>query len=89
MVSAEHPTVDTEIGIGREKLAGSASWAQLITGKPRIFNRDIAGIVLQSIQQLTGNNYFFYYAVGLILSKLLLFWVLFFPQLFVFTVLKN
>lgn len=75
-VSAEHPAVYTEIqliqaGIDREKLAGSASWTQLITGKPRIFSRVITGIVLQSIQQLTGNNYFFYYgttifqAVGL------------------------
>lgn len=75
-VSEEHPGVYTEVqliqaGIDREKLAGSASWSQLITGKPKILSRVITGIVLQSIQQLTGNNYFFYYgttifnAVGL------------------------
>lgn len=75
-ISAEDPAVYTEVqliqaGIDREKLAGSASWSQLITGKPRMLNRVVTGIVLQSIQQLTGDNYFFYYgttifqAVGL------------------------
>lgn len=74
--SPENPAVYTEVqliqaGVDREKLAGSASWSQLITGKPKLFNRVLTGIVLQSIQQLTGNNYFFYYgttifkAVGL------------------------
>lgn len=74
--SPENPAVYTEVqliqaGVDREKLAGSASWTQLISGKPKIFNRVLTGIVLQSIQQLTGNNYFFYYgttifkAVGL------------------------
>ncbi|SGZ57542.1 CIC11C00000000932 [Sungouiella intermedia] len=65
-VSPEDPAVYTEIqliqaGIDREALAGNAGWKELITGKPKIFQRVIIGIVLQSIQQLTGNNYFFYY----------------------------
>lgn len=75
-VSPEDPAVYHEIqliqaGIDREALAGSATWMELITGKPKIFQRVILGIMLQSLQQLTGNNYFFYYgttifqAVGL------------------------
>lgn len=75
-VDVEDPAVYTEVqliqaGIDREKLAGTASWGQLITGKPRILHRVITGVLLQSLQQLTGDNYFFYYgttifqAVGL------------------------
>ncbi|KGK39435.1 sugar porter family MFS transporter [Lacticaseibacillus paracasei] len=54
-----------------EKAAGTATWGELFTGKPKLFYRLVVGIVLQSLQQLTGNNYFFYYgntifkAVGL------------------------
>lgn len=72
----DNPAVYTEVqliqaGIEREKIAGNASWSQLITGKPKILSRVIMGIMLQSLQQLTGDNYFFYYgttifkAVGL------------------------
>lgn len=65
-VSPEDPAVYTEVqliqaGIERENLAGSASWTELVTGKPRILRRVIMGIMLQSLQQLTGDNYFFYY----------------------------
>lgn len=65
-VSPEDPAVYTEVqliqaGIERESLAGAASWTELVTGKPRIFRRVIMGIMLQSLQQLTGDNYFFYY----------------------------
>ena len=65
-LSEEDPAVYTEVqliqaGIDREAMAGKASWKELITGKPKIFRRVIMGIVLQSMQQLTGNNYFFYY----------------------------
>lgn len=74
--NADDPAVYTEIqliqaGIEREKIAGNASWSQLVTGKPKIFSRLIMGVMLQSLQQLTGDNYFFYYgttifkAVGL------------------------
>ncbi|ODV64923.1 general substrate transporter [Hyphopichia burtonii NRRL Y-1933] len=75
-VSVEDPAVYTEIqliqaGIERERLAGSASWTELVTGKPKILRRVVMGMFLQSLQQLTGDNYFFYYgttifkAVGL------------------------
>ncbi|GBL52645.1 hypothetical_protein [Candidozyma auris] len=75
-VAVEDPAVYTEVqliqaGIEREALAGNASWKELITGKPKILRRVIMGIMLQSLQQLTGDNYFFYYgttifkAVGL------------------------
>ena len=65
-VSTEDPAVYTEVeliqaGIDREALAGSAGWKELITGKPKMLQRVILGMMLQSIQQLTGNNYFFYY----------------------------
>lgn len=65
-LSPEDPAVYTEVqliqaGIEREHLAGSASWTELITGKPAIFRRVLMGIMLQSLQQLTGCNYFFYY----------------------------
>lgn len=58
-------------GIAVERSAGHASWGELFTGKPKIFQRLFLGVMLQSLQQLTGNNYFFYYgttifqAVGL------------------------
>lgn len=50
-----------EAGIKRESLAGNATWKELLTGKPKIFQRLVLGVMLQSLQQLTGNNYFFYY----------------------------
>lgn len=65
-VDPEAPSVYTEVqmiqaGIDREKLAGNASWSQLIYGKPKILLRVTTGVTLQCLQQLTGNNYFFYY----------------------------
>lgn len=72
-VSIEDPGVYTEMqmiqaGIEREKIAGSASWSQLIYGKPKIFLRVMTGVLLQSLQQLTGNNYFFYYGTTIFTS---------------------
>lgn len=65
-VSPEDPAVYTEVqliqaGIDREAMAGSAGWMELIKGKPKMFQRLMVGVILQSLQQLTGNNYFFYY----------------------------
>jgi len=65
-LSPEDPAIYTEIqliqaGVEREKLAGTASWVELFNGKPKIFYRVLVGIMLQSLQQLTGDNYFFYY----------------------------
>ncbi|QEO23459.1 hypothetical_protein [Candidozyma auris] len=72
-VSIEDPGVYTEVqliqaGIDREKLAGKAGWLELITGKPKMLYRVIIGIVLQSLQQLTG-NYFFYYGTTILRSS--------------------
>lgn len=47
--------------IDKESGTGSASWSELITGQPKVLYRVIMGVVLQSLQQLTGDNYFFYY----------------------------
>lgn len=72
-VSADDPAVDTEIslisaGIENERSAGNASWKDLITGQPKIFYRVMVGVVLQSLQQLTGNNYFFYFGTTIFKS---------------------
>jgi SP family sugar:H+ symporter-like MFS transporter len=75
-VSPDEPAVFAEIeeinaAIIKEDSAGKASWSELITGKPKIFFRVVCGVLIMSLQQLTGNNYFFYYgttifnAVGL------------------------
>ncbi|KAL6452302.1 KHT2 Hexose transporter 2 [Candida maltosa Xu316] len=66
-LSQDDPFVYAELqliqaGIDRERLAGTASWGELFTGKPAIFKRVLTGVFLASIQQLTGNNYFFYFA---------------------------
>lgn len=43
-----------------EKTVGSAPWYEVFTG-PRMLHRIILGVVLQSLQQLTGANFLFYY----------------------------
>ncbi len=74
--TADDPAIFKEItdidnAIQYEKSQGNASWGELISGKPHIFRRVFTGVMLQGLQQLTGNNYFFYYgttifeAVGL------------------------
>ncbi|CAI4363653.1 ADQ_G0011930.mRNA.1.CDS.1 [Saccharomyces cerevisiae] len=75
-VAVDDPAVLAEVeavlaGIEAEKLAGNASWGELFDTKNKIFQRLIMGAMIQSLQQLTGDNYFFYYgttifkAVGL------------------------
>lgn len=60
-----------ESSIESERLAGTAGWSELATGKPQMLRRTLMGMTVQSLQQLTGANYFFYYgttifkAVGL------------------------
>ncbi|KAM7222104.1 putative hexose transporter [Rhypophila decipiens] len=59
------PSVNLQINEIREKLeeerAGAeAQWYEIFTG-PRMLYRTLLGIVLQSGQQLTGANFFFYY----------------------------
>ncbi|QPG75298.1 hypothetical protein FOA43_002649 [Brettanomyces nanus] len=55
-------------GIETERLAGNASWNEMFTGKPKLFYRLFVGIMLQSLQQLTGDNYFFYYGTTIFKS---------------------
>ncbi|ODV76449.1 sugar porter family MFS transporter [Cyberlindnera jadinii NRRL Y-1542] len=75
-VPADDPAIFAEVeeinaALLKEDAAGKASWMELIKGKPKIGYRVLCGILLMSLQQLTGNNYFFYYgttifqAVGL------------------------
>ncbi|SCW01230.1 LAFE_0D07976g1_1 [Lachancea fermentati] len=44
-----------------EKMAGEAKWSELFSGKAKMFRRTFTGIMIMSLQQLTGDNYFFYY----------------------------
>ena len=72
-VSPEDPALYRELqliqaGVERERLAGKASWGTLFNGKPRIFERVIVGVMLQALQQLTGDNYFFYYSTTIFKS---------------------
>ncbi|RCK54921.1 Hexose transporter 2 [Candida viswanathii] len=69
-LSQEDPFVWAELqliqaGVERERLAGNASWGELFSGKPAIFKRVVTGVCLASLQQLTGNNYFFYFATSI------------------------
>ncbi|ODV96779.1 hypothetical protein PACTADRAFT_48593 [Pachysolen tannophilus NRRL Y-2460] len=75
-VPFDDPAIFSEVeeldaAVQYETSLGKATWSELITGKPKIGFRVITGIILQSLQQLTGDNYFFYYgttifdAVGL------------------------
>ena len=72
-VSPEDPALYRELqliqaGVERERLAGKASWGTLFNGKPRIFERVVVGVMLQALQQLTGDNYFFYYSTTIFKS---------------------
>ena len=65
-VAIDDPSVLAEVegvlaGIEAEKLAGSASWGELFSTKTKVLQRLIMGAMIQSLQQLTGDNYFFYY----------------------------
>jgi SP family sugar:H+ symporter-like MFS transporter len=75
-VSADDAAIFAEVeeinaAILKEDAAGKATWGELATGEPKIGFRVLCGIVLMSLQQLSGDNYFFYYgttifqAVGL------------------------
>ncbi|KAA8650661.1 hypothetical protein EYZ11_003436 [Aspergillus tanneri] len=47
--------------------AGKAAWHEIFTG-PRMFYRTMLGIALQSLQQLTGANFIFYYGNSIFTS---------------------
>lgn len=54
--------------VENDKAEGDASWSEIFTGKPKIFYRVIVGIMVLSLQQLCGANYFFYYGTSLFKS---------------------
>ncbi|CAI4364823.1 BDN_1c_G0011810.mRNA.1.CDS.1 [Saccharomyces cerevisiae] len=65
-VAPDHPFIQQELevieaSVEEARAAGTASWGELFTGKPAMFKRTMMGIMIQSLQQLTGDNYFFYY----------------------------
>ncbi|CAL9730215.1 high-affinity hexose transporter Hxt6p [Monosporozyma unispora] len=75
-LNPDDPAVIAEVeflaaGIEAERAEGSATWGELFSTKGKILQRTILGIMIQSLQQLTGANYFFFYgtqifeAVGL------------------------
>ena len=54
--------------IENDKALGEASWSEIFTGKPKMFQRIMIGIFTLSLQQLCGANYFFYYGTSLFTS---------------------
>lgn len=51
--------------IAHERDCGVAGWSELFKGKPAIFYRLFVGIILMSMNQLAGANYFFYYGTSI------------------------
>ncbi|CCE66170.1 hypothetical protein TPHA_0P00120 [Tetrapisispora phaffii CBS 4417] len=55
-------------GVEAEKAAGDASWKELFSTRSKIVQRLTMGCMIQCLQQLTGNNYFFYYGTSIFKS---------------------
>lgn len=75
-VTADDPGVQREVdiiaaNIEAERASGTASWPEMFSPKGKILHRLIMCCIINSLQQLSGCNYFFYYgttifkAVGL------------------------
>ncbi|KAF0267491.1 hypothetical protein FOG48_03497 [Hanseniaspora uvarum] len=75
-VPGDDPLLQNELdsivaAVEAERLAGEATIKELFSTKTKVFQRLVMGVMIQSLQQLTGDNYFFYYgtlvftAVGL------------------------
>lgn len=58
---------DMKDKLDEERAAGVAPWYEVFTG-PRMLYRTLLGIALQSLQQLTGANFIFYYGNSLFTS---------------------
>ncbi|KAG2413586.1 hypothetical protein HFD88_002775 [Aspergillus terreus] len=58
---------DMKEKLDEERAAGKASWHEIVTG-PRMLYRTLLGIALQSLQQLTGANFIFYYGNSIFTS---------------------
>jgi SP family sugar:H+ symporter-like MFS transporter len=68
-VPLNHRVVAQEMSDMKNKLdeelaVGKAPWHEVLTG-PRMFYRTMLGIALQSLQQLTGANFIFYYGTSI------------------------
>ncbi len=69
----DSPEVTSEIislqkSICEENAAGTSSWKELIIGKPLILYRVTMGVLLETLQELTGDNYLFYYGTTIFKS---------------------
>ncbi|KAL6930082.1 hypothetical protein ACO0SA_001489 [Hanseniaspora valbyensis] len=75
-VPGDDPLLQKELdiivyAIAAERLAGKGTFKDLLSTKTKVFQRMVMGIMLQTLQQFTGANYFLYYgtivfkAVGL------------------------
>ncbi|KAL3469064.1 general substrate transporter [Aspergillus californicus] len=53
--------------LDEEHAVGKAAWHEIFTG-PRMFHRVVLGIALQSLQQLSGANFIFYYGNSIFTS---------------------
>lgn len=58
---------DMKDKLEEERAIGKAPWHEVVTG-PRMFYRTLLGIALQSLQQLTGANFIFYYGNSIFTS---------------------
>lgn len=69
-VPENHTRIMEEMDEIREQLEAESQdqkWHEFITA-PRMFYRVVLGMVLQSFQQLTGANYFFYYGTTIFMG---------------------
>lgn len=69
-VTVDDPGVQNEVdiiaaGIAAERAIGTASWPEMFSPKGKVLQRLIMCCVINSLQQLSGINYFFYYGITL------------------------
>ncbi|GFP67448.1 hexose transporter HXT8 [Saccharomyces cerevisiae] len=69
----DDPAVVAEIdllvaGVEAEEAMGTASWKELFSRKTKVFQRLTMTVMINSLQQLTGDNYFFYYGTTIFKS---------------------
>ncbi|CCK73122.1 sugar porter family MFS transporter KNAG_0M02690 [Huiozyma naganishii CBS 8797] len=72
-LSPDDPGVigETELmaaSIESERAVGNATWRELWSPKGKILHRTIFGLMIQSLEQLTGINYFFYYGTQIFVA---------------------
>ncbi|CUS22782.1 LAQU0S06e05886g1_1 [Lachancea quebecensis] len=65
-LNPEDPAVHAEIdlmaaGLAAESVMGSSSWKELLSKKTKVFQRLVMSCMINSLQQLTGSGYFFFY----------------------------